>query len=61
MTSDNLINLVKNKIETEDFEISKILSDLFEDMYVDRIIEGESVKYEFRFILLKKWWRLNFA
>jgi hypothetical protein len=61
MTSDNLINLVKSKIVAEDYEISKILSDLFEDMYVDRIIEGESVKYEFRFILLKKWWKLNFA
>lgn len=61
MTSETLLNLVKNKIEAEDFEISKILADLFEDMYVDKIIDSESISYQFRFILLKKWWKLTYA
>ena len=61
ITSETLLNLVKNKIEAEDYEISKILADLFEDMYVDKIIDSESIGYQFRFILLKKWWKLNYA
>ena len=61
MTSETLLNLVKSKIQAEDYEISKILADLFDDMYVDRIITDEFIGYKFRFILLKKWWRLNFA
>lgn len=61
MTSETLLNLVKTKIVAEDFEISEILADLFDDMYVDRIITDESIGYQFRFILLKKWWKLNFA
>ncbi|MCX6238869.1 MAG: AAA family ATPase [Bacteroidia bacterium] len=61
LISETLVNLVKSKIEAEDYQISEIITDLFEDMYVDRIVEGESNSYQFRFILLKKWWRLNFA
>jgi hypothetical protein len=61
LTSETLLNLVKTKIVAEDYEISEILADLFDDMYVDRIITNESIGYQFRFILLKKWWRLNFA
>lgn len=61
LTSETLLNLVKSKIQAEDYQISKILADLFDDMYVDRIVEKESIGYQFRFDLLKKWWRLNFA
>ena len=61
LDSETLQNLVKHKIEADDFEISKILIDLYEDMYVDRIVVGESISYQFRFILLKKWWKLNYA
>jgi uncharacterized protein YejL (UPF0352 family) len=59
--SDTLLNHVKMKIESDDFEIFKILSDLYEDMYIDRDSDGDSVKYRFRYILLKKWWKLNYA
>ncbi len=61
LSSDTLINQVKTSIEADDYEISKILNDLYEDMYFDRIIDGESVTYKFRFVLLKKWWKLNYA
>ena len=37
LTSEILLNIVKSKIEVEDFEISEILSDLYREMYVDRI------------------------
>lgn len=57
--SDTLLNHVKMKIESDDFEIFKILSDLYEDMFVDRDSDGDLVYYEFRYNLLKKWWRLN--
>jgi len=59
--SDKLINIVKSKIESDDFEIFKILSDLYEDLYVDRNSEGDLKSYSFRYDLLKKWWKLNYA
>lgn len=61
LTSENLLNFVKIKIQADDFEISRLLADLYEDMYIDRIIDGESIGYQFRFVLLKKWWKLNYA
>jgi hypothetical protein len=61
ITTDNLQNFVKARIQADDFEISKILIDLYEDMYVDRIIDSEIISYRFRFLLLKKWWKLNYA
>jgi hypothetical protein len=59
--SETLLNSIKTKIEADDFEIFKILSDLYEDMYVDRDTDDTAVYYRFRYPLLKKWWRLNFA
>ena len=61
LSSEHLHNQVKAKVEAEDFEISKILTDLYEDMYIDRLNDGESVTFIFRYLLLKKWWRLNFS
>jgi hypothetical protein len=59
--SDKLLNIIKSKIESDDFEIFKILADLYEDMYVDRNSEGNLKSYSFRYDLLKKWWKLNYA
>jgi hypothetical protein len=61
ISSEELLNMVRHKIEAEDFEISDILNELYEDMYVDRIVEDESISYQFRFNLLKKWWKLIYA
>ncbi len=61
MDSSMLMNNVKLNIVSDDFEISKILTDLYSDMYVDRFEEGDAVKYSFRYELLKKWWKLNYA
>jgi len=59
--SDKLLDLVKLQTKSDDFEILKILSDLYEDMYIDREAAGDDVCYRFRYVLLKKWWRLNRA
>lgn len=61
MDSAKLLNIVKQSIVADDFEISKILADLYTDMYVDRFEQGDTVKYSFRYELLKKWWKLNYA
>ena len=61
LSSEALLNHVKIKIVAEDFEIMKILSDLFEDMYVDKSVIDDSTCYQFRFVLLKKWWKSKYA
>jgi hypothetical protein len=61
LPTENLLKLVKTKMDADDYEISEILTELYKDMYIDRIMSNELICYQFRFNLLKKWWKLNFA
>lgn len=54
---DDLFNLLKSRIVTEDKEkIRNILTLLRRDHYVSLMSDGT---YEFRFPLIKRWWRMN--
>jgi len=54
---DDLFNLLKSRIVTEDKEkVRSMLTLLRRDHYVSLTTDGT---YEFRFPLIKRWWRMN--
>lgn len=61
ISSDELMNNLKQKMEVDDYVISNILADMYENMYVDRKSNGDKTLYRFRYSLLKNWWKLNYA
>jgi hypothetical protein len=54
---DDLFNLLKSRIVTEDKEkVRSMLTLLRRDHYINLTTDGT---YEFRFPLIKRWWRMN--
>lgn len=57
LTFEDLFNLVKHKIETDDEELTReILNRLGKDHYVTQNSDG---RYAFRFPLIKRYWKLH--
>ncbi|MCX6233846.1 MAG: hypothetical protein NT175_03865 [Bacteroidetes bacterium] len=52
---------MKQNIVADDSEISGMLRELYEDMYLDRLDDEDTISYSFRYSLLKKWWKLNYT
>lgn len=57
LSFENLFNLLKSRLATEDAELARhVLTLLQLDHYITRNLDGA---YQFRFSIIRRWWRLE--
>lgn len=55
---DDILNRVRHiQVEAKDEEVREVIQLLRKDHYITLISKGEDVRYGFRWVLIKQWWR----
>ena len=61
ISEDEIWNLLKASDDIDRRFTKEVLKQLFEDLYLTRTLKDDNRYYAFRYELLRKWWRLNYA
>ena len=56
---DNIINIVKAQMKTDDEAVKETIALLWSDHYLIREIKNEKRYYKFKYSILQKWWKTN--
>lgn len=56
---DDIINIVKSHMEIDSEPVKETLDLIWSDHYLVRNIKNNQRTYQFRYAILKKWWKVN--
>ena len=56
---DDIINIVKSHMEIDSESVKETLDLIWSDHYLVRNIKNNQRAYQFRYAILKKWWKVN--
>jgi len=56
---DDIINIIKSHMEIDSEPVKETLDLIWSDHYLVRNIKNDQRTYQFRYAILKKWWKVN--
>lgn len=56
---DDIINIIKSHMEIDSEPVKETLDLIWSDHYLVRNIKNDQRTYQFRYTILKKWWKVN--